>query len=67
MSEKSQAAQEIATSIAQTSHGEITADIAVVNDSAGSITDNSRQLKENADNLYEMAGQLSCVAGDFKV
>jgi methyl-accepting chemotaxis protein len=81
--EQSAATKEIASSIAQASEGiqevnqnvnqsstvasEITNDIAMVNQSSSEIANSSDQMKTRADDLKEMAEELSAIVGSFKV
>jgi len=83
ISEQSEASQEITTNIAQASQGiqevnknvnqsssvagEISLEIAIVDSSAKSMTNNSSQVKINAESLNKMAIQLNSVVSSFKV
>lgn len=83
VAEQSKATQEIATNIAQAAHGiqevnenvqqtsavveEITGDITIVDDSSGSIAENSTQVKVSAEKLSQIATQQSSIIGSFVV
>ena len=81
--EQSAATSEIASNIAQASQGiqevnenvnqsstvagEITKDIAIVNQSSSEIANSGDQVKISAEDLKRMAGELKAIVGSFKV